>query len=98
MMRQGSHRTEDRFEVPSSDGALVSCVPALTKFAWVSWWSGSDGGPVLDSACAWISCTFWPEYDGGDHTIVAGRVRDLGADATRSGRLGEWCCQHPPTW
>jgi flavin reductase (DIM6/NTAB) family NADH-FMN oxidoreductase RutF len=54
------------------------------KFAGVNWWPGPDGAPVLDGACAWISCTLWREYDGGDHTIVAGRVRDLGADESRS--------------
>jgi 3-hydroxy-9,10-secoandrosta-1,3,5(10)-triene-9,17-dione monooxygenase reductase component len=56
----------------------------VDKFAGVSWWPGPHGAPVLDGACAWIGCTLWREYDGGDHTIVAGRVHDLGADATRS--------------
>jgi flavin reductase (DIM6/NTAB) family NADH-FMN oxidoreductase RutF len=54
------------------------------KFAGVGWWPGPDGAPVLDGVCAWIGCTLWREYDGGDHTIVVGRVRDLGADATRA--------------
>jgi flavin reductase (DIM6/NTAB) family NADH-FMN oxidoreductase RutF len=56
----------------------------VDKFTGVSWWPGPDGAPVLEGACAWISCGLWREYDGGDHTIVAGRVRDLGADATRT--------------
>ncbi|HLU58032.1 MAG TPA: flavin reductase family protein [Pseudonocardia sp.] len=55
----------------------------VDKFAGVSWWPGPEGAPVLDGACAWIACTLWREYDGGDHTIVVGRVRDLGADPTR---------------
>jgi flavin reductase (DIM6/NTAB) family NADH-FMN oxidoreductase RutF len=54
------------------------------KFAGVRWWPGPHGAPVLEDVCAWIGCTLWREYDGGDHTIVVGRVHDLGADATRS--------------
>ena len=56
----------------------------VDKFAGVSWWPGPDGAPVLDGACAWIGCTLWREYDGGDHTIAVGRVRDLDADVTRA--------------
>ncbi|GAY09462.1 nitrilotriacetate monooxygenase component B [Pseudonocardia sp. N23] len=33
---------------------------------------------------AWVDCTLEHEYDGGDHTIVVGRVRDLDADKSRS--------------
>jgi 3-hydroxy-9,10-secoandrosta-1,3,5(10)-triene-9,17-dione monooxygenase reductase component len=54
------------------------------KFAGVGWGPGPAGAPVLDGACAWIGCTLWREYDGGDHTIVAGRVHDLAADASRT--------------
>jgi flavin reductase (DIM6/NTAB) family NADH-FMN oxidoreductase RutF len=38
---------------------------------------------VLDGVSAWIDCTLWNEYDGGDHTIVVGRVLDLGATPNR---------------
>jgi 3-hydroxy-9,10-secoandrosta-1,3,5(10)-triene-9,17-dione monooxygenase reductase component len=54
------------------------------KFADVNWVPGPAGAPVLDGVCAWMGCTLWREYDGGDHTIVAGRVRELGADAGRA--------------
>jgi 3-hydroxy-9,10-secoandrosta-1,3,5(10)-triene-9,17-dione monooxygenase reductase component len=54
------------------------------KFAGVAWSPGPEGAPVLDGTCAWIGCTLWREYDGGDHTIAIGRVRGLGADATRT--------------
>lgn len=53
------------------------------KFAGVRWTPGPSGAPRLDGACAWIDCTLWNEYDGGDHTIVVGRVRGLGGDGTR---------------
>jgi len=54
------------------------------KYAGVRWRPGPSGSPVLDSVCAWIDCALWREYDGGDHTIVLGRVAALGADPTRA--------------
>jgi len=39
---------------------------------------------VLEGVCAWIDCVLWREYDGGDHTIVLGRVAALGADPARA--------------
>ncbi|MGX1163119.1 flavin reductase (DIM6/NTAB) family NADH-FMN oxidoreductase RutF [Pseudarthrobacter sp. SLBN-100] len=37
------------------------------------------GNPVLDQTLAWVDCELHEEYDGGDHTIVVGAVRALGA-------------------
>jgi flavin reductase (DIM6/NTAB) family NADH-FMN oxidoreductase RutF len=54
------------------------------KFAGVRWRPSRHGSPVLDGVVAWIDCTLWAEYDGGDHTIVAARVLDLGADPGRA--------------
>jgi flavin reductase (DIM6/NTAB) family NADH-FMN oxidoreductase RutF len=53
------------------------------KFAGVHWTRGRHGAPVLQDVVAWIDCELWAEYDGGDHTIVAARVLDLGADPGR---------------
>ncbi|NEK60623.1 flavin reductase family protein [Geodermatophilus sabuli] len=53
------------------------------KFAGVHWRPSRTGQPVLDDVVAWIDCELWAEYDGGDHTLVAARVLDLGADARR---------------
>jgi flavin reductase (DIM6/NTAB) family NADH-FMN oxidoreductase RutF len=53
------------------------------KFAGVTWRSSPHGAPVLDGVVAWIDCRLWAEYDGGDHTLVAARVLDLGADPRR---------------
>ncbi len=56
----------------------------VDKFAGVDWDPSRTGKhPVLPGVPAWIDCELWAEYDGGDHTIVAGRVLDLGADAAR---------------
>lgn len=56
---------------------------AVNRFGGVTWQPGLGGAPRLDGVCAWLSCTLWREYDGGDHTIVAGLVQDLAADPTR---------------
>jgi 3-hydroxy-9,10-secoandrosta-1,3,5(10)-triene-9,17-dione monooxygenase reductase component len=53
------------------------------KFAGVSWRPGPSGAPVLGGVSAWLYCTLWNEYDGGDHTVVLGLVRDLGAQPDR---------------
>jgi flavin reductase (DIM6/NTAB) family NADH-FMN oxidoreductase RutF len=53
------------------------------KFAGVSWDPAPTGSPILDGVSAWIDCSLEHEYDGGDHTIVIGRVLDLGADPAR---------------
>lgn len=63
------------FARPGGDG--------VDKFAGVAWRPSPSGAPVLDGVSAWIDCTLWNEYDGGDHTIAVGRVLDLGADPTR---------------
>lgn len=52
------------------------------RFAGVGWRAAPSGMPVLDGVCAWVDCSLAREYDGGDHTIVVGRVHDLGADGT----------------
>jgi flavin reductase (DIM6/NTAB) family NADH-FMN oxidoreductase RutF len=56
---------------------------AADKFAGVRWTPSAHGSPVLDGVAAWIDGELWAEYDGGDHTLVAARVLDLGSDADR---------------
>lgn len=56
----------------------------VDRFSGVGWAPGPDGTPVLDGVAAWVVATLEHEYDGGDHTIVVGRVRALGADPTRT--------------
>lgn len=51
------------------------------KFSGVAWEPSPLGLPVLAGACAWIECEIEAVHPGGDHLIVAGAVRDLGARA-----------------
>ena len=53
--------------------------PGTGKFRGVSWQPSGNGCPRLEDAAAWIDCTLDAEHDGGDHTIVVGRVQDLGS-------------------
>lgn len=32
------------------------------------------GAPILDGTLGFLECSHWASYDGGDHTIVVGRV------------------------
>ena len=49
------------------------------KFVGVGWSPApGTGSPVLAGALAWVDYTLDVEHDGGDHTIVVGRVLDLG--------------------
>lgn len=54
------------------------------KFAGVSWVPAPSGAPRLDGVAAWVDCTLYEEFPGGDHTVVLGLVRDCGADSSRS--------------
>ncbi len=53
----------------------------LDKYAGIEWRSASTGSPVIDGAIAWIDCEIHAVYDGGDHDIVVGLVRELDVDA-----------------
>lgn len=44
------------------------------KFEGVAWREEATGSPILDEAIAWVDCTVWARYPGGDHTIFVGEV------------------------
>lgn len=67
----GSHQEELSHSFSRSGG---------DKFAGVSWSASLLGSPLLDAAAAWVDCTIVAVYDGGDHEIVVGSVRDLDAN------------------
>ncbi|MFD2762702.1 flavin reductase family protein [Micromonospora eburnea] len=52
------------------------------------------GAPMIADALAWFECERWRRYDGGDHTIVVGRLLSFAQPATgqallfHHGRLG----------
>jgi flavin reductase (DIM6/NTAB) family NADH-FMN oxidoreductase RutF len=54
-----------------------------------SFQSGSTGAPLLDNAPAFIECVVEGALEGGDHTIVAGKVVDVGIRNFPDGRPDE---------
>lgn len=39
---------------------------------------GHFGAPILIDALAWLDCSLWANYDGGDHVILIGQVHAAG--------------------
>jgi 3-hydroxy-9,10-secoandrosta-1,3,5(10)-triene-9,17-dione monooxygenase reductase component len=48
------------------------------RFAHISYTLGRTGSPILRESLAFVDCETEAEYDAGDHTIVVGRVLELG--------------------
>ncbi|GAA2354689.1 hypothetical protein SVIO_003490 [Streptomyces violaceusniger] len=55
----------------------------MDKFAETEFELDDDGLPVIANASATLHCSRHATYDGGDHTILTGRVdrADLGVDS-----------------
>lgn len=49
------------------------------KFRGVEYDTSDLGHPILNGCLGWIECTLYAEHDGGDHTIVVGKVESMHA-------------------
>ena len=49
------------------------------RFAGVGVDTAVTGCPIFPDSLAWVDCTVWEMYDGGDHTIFVGQVQDVHA-------------------
>ena len=47
------------------------------KAQGIDWQLSELGNPLLEGATAIIECELWREYDGGDHAIIVGAVKNL---------------------
>lgn len=47
------------------------------KFTVVDWHTATSDLPRISESVAWIECSLEAEVDGGDHTIIIGRVHTL---------------------
>lgn len=43
----------------------------------VEWEADSDYGPILANTVATIECLPWKQYDGGDHVLFLGKVKNF---------------------
>ncbi len=48
------------------------------RFTDTLWRRGRTGAPLLEEAIAFVECAIEAQHPAGDHTIVVGRVMDLG--------------------
>lgn len=51
--------------------------PGTDRFTGLGWRTSPDGAVLLADAVAWLDCSIFAVYDGGDHNIVVLRVHDL---------------------
>ncbi|WP_439886400.1 flavin reductase family protein [Pseudomonas sp. MBLB4123] len=47
------------------------------KAQGIEWTLSELGNPILSKATAIIECELWREYEGGDHAILVGAVKNL---------------------
>ena len=70
----------DAFSVNLLSGAQGSVAgrfatdPSEGRFDDVDWKPGALGAPLIDGSMAWLECSRYEVLDGGDHSIVIGRV------------------------
>ena len=57
---------------------FASKAPHTEKFHQVAF-AEHEGVPILDGAVAWVACGLRDVHPGGDHEIVVGEVRGVGA-------------------
>lgn len=48
--------------------------PSEGRFDDVAWAPGATGAPILEDTAAWLDCTVHEVLEGGDHSILVGRV------------------------
>jgi len=59
------------------DEAYAFARKGKDKAQGIAWTLSELGNPLLDNATAIIECELWREYEGGDHAILVGAVKNL---------------------
>lgn len=49
------------------------------RFEGLKFKPGVSGSPIIDGVRAFIECTTWKVYEGGDHSLIIGEVVAAGA-------------------
>ena len=57
------------------------------KAKGIEWHLSELGNPLLSNAVAIIECELWREYEGGDHAIMVGAVKNLIVPRQNAGPL-----------
>jgi flavin reductase (DIM6/NTAB) family NADH-FMN oxidoreductase RutF len=45
----------------------------------VPFYQAVTGAPILEKSLAWMDCSLYATYEGGDHTIYVGKIEATGA-------------------
>ncbi|MDH4564936.1 flavin reductase [Pseudomonas taiwanensis] len=59
------------------DEAYAFAKKGKDKAQGIDWTLSELGNPILANATAIIECELWREYEGGDHAILVGAVKNL---------------------
>ena len=59
------------------DEAYAFARKGKDKAEGIDWTLSELGNPLLSNATAIIECELWREYEGGDHAILVGAVKNL---------------------
>ena len=59
------------------DEAYAFAKKGKDKAQGIEWTLSELGNPLLSNATAIIECELWREYEGGDHAILVGAVKNL---------------------
>ncbi|EZH77826.1 flavin reductase [Ectopseudomonas composti] len=59
------------------DEAYAFAKKGKDKAQGIEWSLSELGNPILANATAVIECELWREYEGGDHAILVGEVKNL---------------------
>jgi flavin reductase (DIM6/NTAB) family NADH-FMN oxidoreductase RutF len=62
----------------SDDQETISrrfAVSGGVKFDGVAYHMGANGAPILEGSLAYMECTLYASYEGGDHTVYLGEVQ-----------------------
>lgn len=67
--------------------------PSEGRFDELAWSPAASGEPIIEGVAAWLECSAYDVLEGGDHSIVLGRVErsavtDRPALLFHRGRLG----------
>lgn len=79
-IQQAGHFTVNVLDDRQQEISTTFARRAVDRFATMNW-SRRAHGPVLEGVHAWLACTIDAEYEAGDHTIILGRVDEMGLDA-----------------
>lgn len=58
-----------------------ACKGGSEKFEKVRYQAGESGAPILEDILAFVECEATERFDGGDHTVVVGKVQNAWTNA-----------------